>query len=152
IPNHTQELKNLKIDIIRMFILADGQLCDPPPNLNDQIPNPATAQPDIIPSLKLQFLANFEALLALIKNNFKLIPVFINHHFCFKEPPAKRIDGGRVKGGRFDILNDAALRDRFLKNVLAELVKRSRKYHDVIYAWELINEPELCTKLTGSTY
>nr|MDQ3009961.1 hypothetical protein [Acidobacteriota bacterium] len=50
-----------------------------------------------------------------------------------------------VKGGRADIVNDAAKRNAFFDAVLEPLLEVSLRYSQTIYAWELMNEPEWVT-------
>jgi hypothetical protein len=47
-----------------------------------------------------------------------------------------------IKQGRADAIADPATRLMFLDLVLEPLLQVSQQYGDVIYAWELINEPE----------
>lgn len=135
IPSKQQELASRDIKVMRMFILAGGQQCQPQP----QLPGGVIGKP----SLTKAFIDDFENLLKLMKSmNMQLIPVFINYQFCW----AGEQEGTVVKGGRADLLDDP-LRADFLANVLKPLVDKSNEpqLSSTIYAWELINEPELCT-------
>jgi len=55
---------------------------------------------------------------------------------------ASRLPHGYVKGGRADVLARPLVSRRFFDNVLAPLLALSQRHAHVIYAWELINEPE----------
>ncbi len=54
-----------------------------------------------------------------------------------------------VKGGRADVINNPAKRRDFLDWVLQPLLEISQSFSNVIYAWELINEPEFVTRGSG---
>src|SRR5262249_31898595 len=54
-------------------------------------------------------------------------------------------NAGIIKGGRYDIILDKAKYQKFFDDVLEPLLEISVRYHDSIYAWELINEPEWVT-------
>lgn len=55
---------------------------------------------------------------------------------------ASRLPAGYVKGGRGDLIGDAASSKRFLERALVPLLAASQRYRESIYAWELINEPD----------
>jgi hypothetical protein len=50
-----------------------------------------------------------------------------------------------IKAGRADIITDDAKREKFLKRVLLPLLEDSHEYRHLIYAWEIINEPDWVT-------
>src|SRR5713101_6045139 len=130
-----QELVTRNIKVMRMFILAGGQQCQPQPLL------PGTTIGT--PSLTQAFKDDFRDLLILMKDvDIQLIPVLIDHQFCWEGQQ----EGSVVNGGRYELMNDDKRPD-FLANVLKPLVDISNEpqFSSVIFAWELINEPELCT-------
>jgi hypothetical protein len=76
----------------------------------------------------------------------KLVPSLVDFHWCHQGTVADA-DAGIVKGGRYDIVSDAAKSKTFFDNVLDPLLEVSLRYADAIYAWELINEPEWVTEM-----
>jgi hypothetical protein len=77
--------------------------------------------------------------------NLQFLPSLIDFHWCHQ---GKVVDenAGIIKGGRADIVSDQAKCTAFLDNVLEPLLDISSRYHEAIYAWELINEPEWVTQ------
>src|SRR6185436_1632801 len=62
------------------------------------------------------------------------------------DPLRTRVDPGWVKQGRGDAVRDPAKRSRFLDAALDPLLRVSTGHRDVIYAWELMNEPDWITR------
>lgn len=71
----------------------------------------------------------------------KFAPSLIDFHWCHQGVVAAA-DANIVKGGRADVVRDPARGEVFFDAVLDPLLEISLRYHDTIYAWELINEPE----------
>ena len=71
----------------------------------------------------------------------KFAPSLIDFHWCHQGVVAGA-DAGVIKGGRSDIVSDPAKGRDFFGAVLEPLLEISTRYHDTIYVWELINEPE----------
>jgi hypothetical protein len=87
----------------------------------------------------------------------QLIPVLLDFHFCEAgirpveafdpdNPLRARVDPGWVKQGRGDAVCDPIKRSRFLDQVLERFLRVSAGHRDVIYAWDLMNEPEWITR------
>lgn len=76
----------------------------------------------------------------------QLLPVFADFTM-FLEPTAAA--PGYVKGGRAALIADATKRALFLEHALQPLLDRASAYADVIYGWDLINEPEWCVRNPG---
>ncbi|MEO8077110.1 MAG: hypothetical protein ABI818_12325 [Acidobacteriota bacterium] len=158
-----QHLRSLGISVVRWFILADGLTYGQ---------GPAAPQPDAVsgdlwhfdpPPLSAECQLHFEELLrrfaaanALGLPPIQLLPVLIDFHFCSPgiRPLAMRDpldaaavipDPDWVKQGRADAINDPAKRQLFLDFALEPLLRISTDRREVIYAWEVINEPEWIT-------
>ena len=99
--------------------------------------------------LSAEFVEDFAFLLSRCRAaGVQLLPSLIDFRFChFGIRPDGA--GAYVKQGRGDILCDPDKRRLFLDQVLRPLLAASAAYPDVIYAWELINEPEWCTRMDG---
>jgi hypothetical protein len=163
IDNHLRLFQGLGISVVRWFILADG--------LTYGVEGAAPV-PDPIASAGWRFdppplsgafldhfgelLRRFEAARANGRPSIQLLPVLIDFHFCEsgirpveKANPSNPVvpiqDPDWVKQGRADALTDASKRNRFLDQVLDPLLSASRLHEEVIYAWELINEPDWVT-------
>jgi hypothetical protein len=163
IDNHLRHFQGLGISVIRWFILADGltygvERAAPAPD-----PGASGGWRFDPPPLSGEHLEHFNELLerfaaasAAGRPSIQLLPVLIDFHFCESgilpvetlnpSNPAMPIqDPDWVKQGRADALADAGKRRRFLDRVLDPLLRASRRHADVIYAWELINEPDWVT-------
>ena len=162
LDDHLRHFQELRIRVVRWFLLGDGLTY----GVGDAAPAPdASGEWRFSPSpLSRQFLDHFEELIsrfAAASTNggqpIQLLPVLIDFHFC--EPGTRPVeivdplnpavmveDPGWVKQGRADALTDESKRTRFLDAVLDPLLVASRRAPAVIYAWELINEPDWVTK------
>ena len=163
IDEHLQRFQNLGISVVRWFILADGLTY----GTGNNAPYPDAAAEgewrfDPAPPAP-EFAQHFEELLQRFENvnriapqPIQLLPVFIDFHFCDPgttpvtkpdppDPQATIPDPDWVKAGRADAITDANKRERFLDEVFDPLLRVSQTYPGVIYAWELINEPEWIT-------
>jgi hypothetical protein len=163
IDNHLRLFQDLGISVVRWFILADGLTY----GVGDAAPVPDRRASGgwrfDPPPLSAEFIQHFNELLARFeaaradgRPAIQLLPVLIDFHFCesgFRpvekpnpvKPRRPAHDPGWVKQGRADALTDATRRTRFLDLVLDPLLHASRRAPEVIYAWELINEPEWVT-------
>jgi len=149
IASALNEFKDLKIRVVRWFILADGMCYGTgaqAPKWNKQKkywectpPGKISIKP-IVEDFKL-LLEEFQKVAPI-----QLLPSLIDFHWLFPGKPA--IDSannpvsGFIKGGRYDVLLNSDKRKKFLDTVLDELLECSVKYKDSIFAWEIINEPE----------
>lgn len=163
IDNHLRHFQALGITVVRWFILADGLTYgtegDAP--VPDRVPSRGWRFTP--PPLSAEFLEHFEQLherFAAARENgrpsIQLLPVLIDFHFCQRgtrpveklnpfNPVTPIMDPNWVKRGRADALTDATKREAFLDQVLDPLLCVSRRSPDVIWAWELINEPDWVT-------
>jgi hypothetical protein len=170
------DIKNLKIlgiFAMRWFIFSDGMIYginnDAPKFFNGRWhfdppkicrPTKEKSQPkyfETLPECKLreksdyyQILKDFEWVLKCLKKyDIKLIPSLIDFHWCLPgvdHIKNNKIPPGYVKGGRSDVIIDRSRRDTFFEYVLIPFLEISKEYKDMIFAWELINEPEWITK------
>lgn len=104
-----------------------------------------------VPQLSADIVSDFGSALPYFRSaGLRLIPVFSDFHM-FLNPPASTAAGATfVKGGRYVLISDATKRPTFLANALQPLLSACRGFNDVIYAWDLINEPEWCVRNPGS--
>ena len=156
-------LKKLGISAIRWFILADGMLYgidnDAPKFFNGRwhfdppkISWPEEqSEPECINTSNYKYIfKDFEWVLKCLKKyNIKLIPSLIDYCWCF--PGVDHIKDNiipprYIKGGRSDVIIDKGRRDAFFEYVLKPFLEISKEYKDIIFAWELINEPEWVTE------
>lgn len=163
IDEHLQRFQTLGISVVRWFILADGLGYGtgnnaPYPDAGAEGEwrfDPSPAAPEISQHFE-ELLQRFENLNRVAPQPIQLLPVFIDFHFCDPgttpvtkpdpaDPQATVPDPDWVKGGRGDAITDANKRERFLVEVLDPLLRVSQRHSDVLYAWELINEPEWIT-------
>jgi len=161
IDGHLQRFQNLGISVVRWFILADGLTY----GTTGSAPYPDQANPGEWrfdpPVLPAEITAHFEELLIRFENAnralpqpIQLLPVFIDFHFCdagimpLRNPTTENpwaLDPDWVKQGRADALSDPVKRQRFLDQALDPFLRVSQSHPDVIFAWELINEPDWIT-------
>jgi hypothetical protein len=164
VDEHLRHFQALGIRVVRWFILADGLTYGSEGSA--PVPDPAASggwrfDP---PAPGAELLGHFGELLdrfAAARENgrpaIQLLPVLIDFHFCEagthpveKPNPSNPVipipDPGWVKQGRADALIDPTKRQRFLDGVLDSLLSASRRHPEVIYAWELINEPDWVTR------
>jgi hypothetical protein len=150
LASELRELRNLGLFAVRWFLLGDGTTygtdaakphLDPGGNGQWRF--------DSCPPLGSEFLADFtELVAACAAADLQLLPSLIDFHFCF---PGLPIPGssGIVKSGRSDVVVDPRKRRDFYARVLGPLLEVAAGYRQTIYAFELINEPEWCTREPG---
>lgn len=150
LADELRALRSLGLFAVRWFLLGDGTTY----GVDDARPHPDAGARDAwrfddCPPLGPEFLSDFEALLsACAAADLQLLPSLIDFHFCF---PGLVVpgSGGIIKGGRSDVMVDPRKRRAFFDRVLEPLLKVAADYRDTIYAVELINEPEWCTRQPG---
>lgn len=165
IDNDLQLFQRLGIRVVRWFILADGLTY----GVGQQAPHLDTDPrrtgqwrfddpPTLSETLQRHFrmlLEKFERTNQIPKRPIRLLPVLIDFHFC---KPGVSATGQEdvtrqqtipnpewIKGGRSDIIRDRRKRQRFFARVLEPLLRISQDHRDIIFAWEIINEPEWVT-------
>jgi hypothetical protein len=151
IRQELQTLRAMGLFAVRWFLLGDGTTY----GVDGARPHPDPRSSlawrfDDCPQLAPEFLEDFgELLAACAAADMLLLPSLVDFHFCF---PGLLIPGSlrHVKCGRSDVLVDPSKREAFLQRVLAPLLEVAAGYRDTVYAFELINEPEWCTREPGS--
>jgi hypothetical protein len=96
-----------------------------------------------------RFVQHFQIALEIFRaSNMQFIPSLIHHtffwagrHFVFGPVKASPDEHDFSYSGRYDIANDSDKRKIFLETLLDPLLTVSEPYWDVIYAWEVMNEP-----------
>jgi hypothetical protein len=133
---------------VRWFLLGDGTTY----GVDAERPRFTPGQPaevEAVPALSPGFVEDFSFLLERCASaGLQLLPSLVDFHLAF---PALGVAGsdGILKSGRSALLTDADRREQFLDQTLAPLLQASADFPDVIYAWEVINEPEWCTQPAG---
>ncbi len=144
IDHELAEFAALGFCAVRWFLLGDGTtygIDDKKPVLDAQ--NGWTVGE--VPSLPSGFVEDFSFLLERCAiAGIQLLPSLVDFHLAF---PGVTVPGsdGIVKSGRHELLCDPEKRETFLQTTLVPLLQCSADFPDVIYAWEVINEPEWCT-------
>lgn len=151
IDKELAELVDIGFFCVRWFLLGDGTTygvgadrphLDPRGNGQWRFDSP--------PKISDEFLEDFDHLLACCeKAGIQILPSLVDFHFCF---PGITIPGsdGIVKSGRHDVLIDPRKRTPFFDNVLRPLLRVAGDHKAAIYAFEVMNEPEWCTRLPGA--
>lgn len=163
IDAHLDYFSDLGITVVRWFILADGLTYgtgDAAPRRDVSVRGGWRFDP---PPIADEFLEHFAALLyrfaeagGRAPQPIRLLPVFVDFHFCRPgtmpvevydaETGRTLVDPGWVKQGRVQALVDPVARQRFLDRALDPLLAISGAYREVVYAWELMNEPDWITR------
>ena len=128
------ELARAGVEVVRWFLFCDGR---------SGVRFDASGRP-MGPDERVA--ADVEAALGLVdRAGLALCPVVIDFHWCL---PARVEQGVRLRGRR-DVLVEADKREALLERVLAPLWRRYGG-EPVIWAWDLVNEPEWVTLGFGS--
>jgi hypothetical protein len=163
IDAHLRHFQRLEVAVVRWFVLADGLTYGRGDAAPRRDPVRESEWRFDAPELNRELLDDFDELLrrfarinAAAVPRIRLLPVLVDFHFCDagiqpvakpdpELPGATLPDPAWVKQGRVDAIAHPTIRAMFLDRVLAPLLEVSRSYRDVLYAWELINEPEWVT-------
>jgi hypothetical protein len=157
-----QRFMYLGITVVRWFILGDGLTYGSgmdAPRVDERHPDQWHFDP---PRLSDQFQNDFELLLtrfAAVNANaerpIQLMPVLVDYLFCqpgryvvpqpFSLEPETVPDPDWVKRGRVEAIADPVKCSHFLDRVLEPLLRVARSDPRLIYAWDIINEPEWVT-------
>jgi hypothetical protein len=147
LPAVLDEYVALGFSAVRWWIYAAGATLEPQPvrrpmsspfgpTANWVPPGPPARVPE-------QDLADFEAMLVLFRQKgLFLLPCLLSFEFFEDGRPW----GTRVKGGRSNWLHEPGGMPLLLRNVVEPFVERAARYSDVIFAFEIVNEPEWCTE------
>ena len=161
IGEHLEHLAAIGISVLRWFILGDGLSYgtgpDAPVPCRSATGDGAAWRFDP-PALAGEFQEHFATVLRSFaaqttSEPVRLLPVLADYKFCEpgvwpvgREDPASGQsvpDESWVKGGRAQAIT--AKHQLFIDQVLGPLLRLSRGYPDVIYAWDVFNEPEWVT-------
>lgn len=146
IDDDLNTFRRLGIFAVRWFILGDGLTYGVglnAPHRTSQVGRHEAWGFDPPTVLAAEFQEDFVELLERFRRaDVQLLPSLIDFYWC---APGVRFGNHFVKGGRSDVMNDPSKRTIFLDVVLDRLLRLSQPYSNIIYAWELINEPEWCT-------
>ncbi|MBK8920258.1 MAG: hypothetical protein IPM81_01930 [Saprospirales bacterium] len=144
LDRNLRNLRKMKITIVR-FLLANGWnfIGGLGPIRRSFVPSPNKLiyynyrySPPI--EMDKRFSYHFELLLKKFHEmEMQIIPSFIDYNWGGKT----HFKDNLYAGGRSDCFNDTNERKKFLDGTLKKLLDISRKYRNVIYAWEVINEP-----------
>ncbi|MFN0123317.1 MAG: hypothetical protein ACKV2V_22675 [Blastocatellia bacterium] len=146
-----RQIADLGLFAVRWFILGDGLnygMGEHGPKFDHGKWNfiPPPPEDDYYKQLYDDFEFVVDTLSAL---KLKFVPSLVDFHMFFK-PRLVDETHGIIKGGRLDIATCPLTRELFFNHVLDPLLDISMKYQDTFYAWELINEPEWCTRNSWS--
>jgi hypothetical protein len=163
IDDHLDRFRALGITVVRWFVLADGLTYGTgveAPRMDDATGRRWGFEP---PPLDGSILDHFDELLrrfgltgGTTQRPIQILPVLIDFLFCrpgtlplsipdAADPIRTVPDPDWVKQGRADVITDERKRNRFLDEVLEGFLRVSMRHRHVVYAWELMNEPDLIT-------
>jgi hypothetical protein len=102
-----------------------------------------------VPQLSDAVLNDFRDALSYFRDaNVRVLPVFADFRM-FLDGETQSLAPGYVKGGRYELVSDSVKRRQFLERALLPLLRTTKPFTDVIYGFELMNEPEWCVRDPG---
>lgn len=144
VDRNLANLKKLGFQVIRWFLLGNGNSYGPAPIQFQPLPNRAHFDYHFTPPAVIdkRFRRDFEELLRRFqKAEMQIIPSLISFEFGSSKRAGLAGKPGQGYGGRADVIRDKDKRKVFLDTMLAELLAASAPFKSQIYAWEVINEP-----------
>lgn len=143
LTRNLQELSAMGISVVRWFLISNGvnygrapvrQVVKEDGTLKTvwRFTLPVTTDPRYTFHLRELFKV-FRAA------RMQIIPSFVD--FPFAGDADEPDPNGLAEGGRADCIRDKAKRTAFLNGMFLDLLVASREFKDVIYAWEVMNEP-----------
>ena len=123
-----------RIAVVRVFVLCD---------LRSGVRFDADGLPTGVDDA---LFADLDALIVTARRqHVRLMPVLLDFHLCH---PPKVIDGVQI-GGRSDLVVTGEGRSAFIESVLTPVARRYAD-EEAIAAWDVMNEPEWCLRLSAS--
>ena len=140
--------REIGVFAVRWWILGSGLLYGTGPDAPRRIGTVWTVPR--VPQLSKAIVQDFADALPFFRAaQMLLLPVFVDFLMFGHPGPEAAASPGYVKGGRAQLIADASVRRRFLERALQPLLEAARPYRDVVYGWDLINEPEWCVRSPG---
>jgi hypothetical protein len=145
IEKNLKTLQDHGVSVVRWFLLGNGFNYGLPPTSLQTFSRDGTHSLvaetpwhfDPPEKLDVLFLNHFTQLLEIHKRRkMKIIPSLVSFEF-FATHETRRT----AAGGRTEVATDWKKRNTFLFTVLGEFLRVSVPYKELIYAWEVINEP-----------
>lgn len=146
-----QHLHSLGIRVVRWFVLCDGLAY----GTGRHAPHENRAGKwrfDDPPKLSGSFQQHFRKLLERFsvanqksKPQILLLPVLLDYKFCVDGSNAIAANTDWIKGGRNDIIIDTSKSQKFFDRALKPLLDISKDHRNMIFAWDIFNEPEWVT-------
>ena len=144
IDEELADFKRLGFFAVRWFVLGDGFAL----GNGQSVPHRDAGgvwRMSSLPPLSPEFLSDFRLLLDRFRAaGMMMMPVLVDFDMC-KDGIEIAGMSRYLKQGRADVIRDPVIRSHLFSGVLSPLLELSASYRDVIYAWELMNEPEWCT-------
>lgn len=133
-------LRAAGVSVVRFWVLGSGHNYPARSDVAGSVAGKRVS-PSVIQPLSSNFLEDFEFVLnSMRRHGLKALPSLLSFEWGF---PAT-VEGRRVVGGRGHWLEDDGSRRDLLDAVLEPLLQVG--HHDTIFAWEVMNEPEWCTR------
>jgi len=146
VDRNLKNLAEMKIDLIRWFLLGNGNMYGPAPTRRLRYETSMAPYWDyeFSPPSRLdrRFARDLRELLERIKKaKVQIIPSLLNFEIGGNVGVTEGPRANTGARGRADIFRVPEKRDLFLNTVLKELLAASKGYEQQIFAWEVINEP-----------
>ena len=141
--------RRLGLFAVRWFLLGDGLLYGTGKGQPRRDPQSGQWRFPACPPVSESFVAHLRLLLERCRAaKMLLLPSLVDFHIGL---PGQPVAGASayVKCGRRDLFIDEARRDQLFDEVLGALLELAAQFRDVVYAIELVNEPEWLTRPQG---
>ncbi|MFL6593230.1 MAG: hypothetical protein ACJ8GK_11075, partial [Luteimonas sp.] len=143
LARNLQELSAIGISVVRWFLIANGSNYGRGPwrRIVDEGSTKASVWEFTLPrTTDPRYTFHLRELLKAFRAaKMQIIPSFVDFPLAGDSPPPDA--NGLAFGGRADLIRDKAKRTAFLNGIFLDLLVASREFKDVIYAWEVMNEP-----------
>jgi hypothetical protein len=143
LARNLQELSAMGISVVRWFLVANGANYGRAPvrQIVDDGSTKSTVWKFTLPgTTDPRYAFHLRELLKVFRTaKMQIIPSFVDFPMAGDSSPPD--PNGLASGGRADLIRDKAKRSAFLNGIFLDLLLASREFKDVIYAWEVMNEP-----------